>query len=310
MKPQSPSASLFISRPQRQPEDVGSYAYRAIKKYVNHILQQEKGVLARRDPEYLHQMRVGLRRLRATCKAFEFAVVLPVSDRKLKQLGKILGQARDLDVLHIWLEGYTRQANLKKSEANVLHRLKRTLEKQRKKYVVQTDKLFHSKKYKRLFKALNQWLQHPQYGNLASLPMDVALPDIQMSAVSQLLLHPGWLVTNNKNPTQLKQVHDLRKVIKNVRYQMSLFREFYGEEYRSQVSAFRQLQDVLGELQDKVVLQNFLVKFLGKKWAKKLPRLEHYLQQRHRQLWQQWLTLRQPYGSFLQRDVLHRLLLA
>ena len=288
---------------------VGDYAHAAIKKSVNHILRQEKGVLAHGDPEYLHQIRVGLRRLRSVCQTFDSVVALPVCDRDLKRIGKILGQTRDLDVLQIWLKTFEQQTKLKKSETKALHRLNRTLEKQRQRCVHQTDKLLTGRSYKRLFKAIKKWIKRPDYQPVASLPLAIALPDLQLPGISQLLLHPGWLVVDYTETTQFPQVHALRKRIKEIRYQMSLFKEFYGEDYRSQVNSFRQMQDVLGELQDEVVLQDFLTKTLGKKWSKQLPSLKHYFCQHHKQLWQRWLTLRQPYLSAAQRNSLHRLFL-
>ncbi|MEM9264885.1 MAG: CHAD domain-containing protein [Cyanobacteria bacterium P01_F01_bin.13] len=310
MKPQISSAVVQLLA-EHPPKCVGDYAHQAIKKYVNHIRKQEKGVLAHRDPEFLHQMRVGLRRLRTAREAFESALVLPdeVSQRTLKHLGKVLGRVRDLDVLQAWLARYVDQANLKKSEKNVLRILDQRLKKRRQKYVVQMDKLLHSKAYKRPLKAIKQWLERPQYQPLASLPLAVALPDLQLPIIAQLLLHPGWLVVDDTDKSDLEQVHALRKRIKGVRYQMALFRDFYGEEYRAQVNGFRQMQDLLGELQDEVVLQTFLVKTLGPKWAKKLPSLADYLQHQHRQLWQQWLDLRQPYLSVDHRNSLHQLFL-
>ncbi len=313
MKPQAISTVAYVAQlpAKTSPQYVGDYAHQAIKKYVNHIRKQEKGVLAHRDPECLHQMRVGLRRLRTVCTVFDFAIALPntVDDRALKRLGKSLGKVRDLDVLQMWFQKYTSQATLKKSETKVLRTLTRTLEKQRQKYVIQTDKLLRSQAYKRLFKTINQWLKQPQYQPLSSLPLAVALPDVQLPRISQLLLHPGWLVADDTDQAELEQVHALRKQIKGVRYQMALFREFYGEDYKVQVDTFRQMQDVLGELQDEIVLQTFLVKTLGPKWAKKLPSLEQYFRQQHQRLWQQWLTLRQPYLSMEQRTTLHQLFL-
>ncbi|MEM7065833.1 MAG: CHAD domain-containing protein [Cyanobacteria bacterium P01_B01_bin.77] len=313
MKPQTNLAISGISqRPvETSSQSVGDYAHQAIKQYVNHICQQEKGVLAHRDPEFLHQMRIGLRRLRTVCAAFDFAIALPknVNDRALKRVGKILGTSRDLDVLQIWLQTYVSQANLNKGDKKVLRILNSKLKKQRQQAIGQTDKLLHSKTYKRLLKSLGQWLKHPKYKSSSRLPMAVALPDIQLPLISHLLLHPGWLVSNDTDTQKLEQVHALRKQIKGVHYQMTIFREFYGEQYRTQIHVFKQMQDILGELQDKAVLQAFLVTALGPQWAKKSPTLNQYFRQQHQQSWQQWLTLRQPYLALEQRDVLYRLFL-
>ena len=310
MKPQALSAvSPLVAR--KPPERVGAYAHQAIKTYTRHILKQEKGVLAHQDPEFLHQMRIGLRRLRTTQTALAPAIVLPkqVNERALKRLGRVLGRVRDLDVLQSWLAKFVDQVKLKKSERKVLRRLEKTLNKQRKKYLIRMDNYLHSQGYKRLVKSIKRWLKQPQYKSLACLPLRVALPDLQLPMIGQLLMHPGWLVVDDTNMTDLDQVHDLRKYIKGVRYQMGLFREFYGEGYKTQINNFKQLQDLLGELQDEVVLQTFLVKTLGATWAKKIPSLDRYLQTQHQQLWQQWLILRQPYFALNRRNALYQLFL-
>ena len=133
------------------------------------------------------------------------------------------------------------------------------------------------------------------------------LPYLILPMLGQLLLHPGWLVTDDTHA--LEQVHDLRKRIKGVRYQMALFSDFYGEAYKNQINAFKQIQDLLGELQDEVVLQSFLVSVLGDSWMRKLPSLERYFQKQRRTLWQQWLNYRQPYLSLERRDALYHLFL-
>ncbi|MEA5462297.1 CHAD domain-containing protein [Leptothoe sp. PORK10 BA2] len=314
----SPQLVLTVSPPltkkrpdKKRPDIVGDYAHQAMQKYVNHIFKQEKGVLAHDDPEFLHQMRVGLRRLRTACKAFETVIVLPneMNDRALKQLGKVLGRVRDLDVLQDWLSRYADDVNLKKSEKEAFCTLSKALKKQQKKYVVRMDSYLRGRAYKRFVKAVGQWLKRPQYRPLSRLPLCVALPDLQLPMMGQLLQHPGWLVVDDADPTMLGQVHDLRKCIKGVRYQMALFSEFYGEEYTNQVGAFRQMQDLLGKLQDETVLRSFLVDVLGSHWAKKIPSLNQYFQQQHQTLWQQWLGLRQPYLTLDRRDALYKLFL-
>ena len=59
------------------------------------------GFLASRNPEYLHQLRVGIRRMRSTLRAFRgLAQRRPSStfDRELRSTLRILGEARDWDV--------------------------------------------------------------------------------------------------------------------------------------------------------------------------------------------------------------------
>lgn len=68
---------------------------------IAHMQANEAGVLVGKNPEYLHQLRVGLRRLRACVGLLAFVApreaFAPLAD-ELKWLGNALGPARDWDV--------------------------------------------------------------------------------------------------------------------------------------------------------------------------------------------------------------------
>src|SRR4028118_661195 len=85
---------------------LGEWAVLAISKHSEKVLKHEDDVLKDRDPEDLHQMRVGMRRLRSAMTGFAPAISLPKSAQE-KKIGKIahtLGSLRDLDVLREALE--------------------------------------------------------------------------------------------------------------------------------------------------------------------------------------------------------------
>ena len=126
--------------------------------------------------------------------------------------------------------------------------------------------------------------------------------------------HPGWLVVTcqqaSKKDTRIvpvakitlaklnqqlaeegEQLHDLRKQVKRVRYQAEFFRGIYGTAYAAQIREFRDMQKILGELQDQIVISQFLADELGSDWAKQLPTIEATFQDSRLELWQQW----QPY---------------
>src|SRR5512136_1679849 len=68
---------------------------------VQHIEGNRYGALAAADPEYLHQMRVALRRLRTAFGLFSDALPRPVAAELLEELRwltRALGRARDWDV--------------------------------------------------------------------------------------------------------------------------------------------------------------------------------------------------------------------
>lgn len=68
---------------------------------IAQLQANESGLLAGRDPEYLHQARVALRRLRSVFRLFRQPVTLPAAEQiltEIKNLGRLLGEARDWDV--------------------------------------------------------------------------------------------------------------------------------------------------------------------------------------------------------------------
>ncbi|MBA2352772.1 MAG: CYTH and CHAD domain-containing protein [Burkholderiales bacterium] len=71
---------------------------------IAHLEENEAGTLVHADPEYLHQMRVAVRRLRSAFSMFRAALSGPEFERyaeELRWLGQALGPARDWDVFTI-----------------------------------------------------------------------------------------------------------------------------------------------------------------------------------------------------------------
>ena len=81
--------------------DLGEYSHQIIQQNLQRFVDQEKAVLKDHDSEPLHQMRVGMRRLRTAVRVFEPAIVLPktVSYSSIGKIMSSLGETRDLDVL-------------------------------------------------------------------------------------------------------------------------------------------------------------------------------------------------------------------
>lgn len=73
----------------------------ALSACLHHIIANQPSILEARDPEGIHQMRIGIRRLRAAAGAFRPALGPSALDGPLaclRGLFPILGAARDLDV--------------------------------------------------------------------------------------------------------------------------------------------------------------------------------------------------------------------
>ncbi|MBD1861600.1 MULTISPECIES: CHAD domain-containing protein [Trichocoleus] len=292
---------------------LGEYAHQAIQQHFKKSVKPEAAVLQDSEPEHLHQMRVGMRRLRTALQVFGPALDLPKAANipQISKIAKKLGAVRDLDVLQPELKNRY-YPSLKKAEQKELDAVFRKLQKQRSHHFAELEKTLHRGHYQKFKKAFSRWVKHPEYQAIAEQPILKVLPDLLLPLISQLLLHPGWLVganlAQNQSSSKLDtkviqalladqetQLHDLRKQLKRVRYQTEFFTDFYDPAYAAQVEDFKNIQEVLGQIQDYSVLSEFLSAELESDLATALPTLDEQIQQRKLQLWQSWQPIQQRY---------------
>jgi CHAD domain-containing protein len=300
---------------QAKLKTLGDYAHEAIKKHLKKTLKWEKTVKKDEDPEALHQMRVGMRRLRTAVSRFELALDLSksVSDKNIGKIARRLGTLRDLDVLKESLEN-TYRPNLPQKEQKSLQTAFDALSKQREDALEGVQAIFKDEHYKSLKQGMNEWLENPSYLPVASLPMEELLPDLLLPEVSSLFLDAGWLVGTQVEKTKVvivkglkaekiekelatngEMLHTLRKQAKRVRYQMELFTELYAESYSAYVADVKNIQDILGSIQDSVVLGKWLTDVFESEIETKLPTFANLLAENRYKLWQQWQPLQERY---------------
>jgi CHAD domain-containing protein len=304
---------------------LGDYAYQAIEKHFKKTVKWEKSVRKDEDIEALHQMRVGMRRLRTAVSRFELSLDLPksVSDKNIGKIAGILGNLRDLDVLKEILENNYKPHLVQKEQASLQIAFS-TLAKQREVEVSHVHKTLKDEIYKSFKQDFQEWLERPSYQPLASLPIQQVLPDLLLPEVSKFLLHPGWMIGTqvvdsevviqpNWTPEELEHhlktqgetLHSLRKQAKRVRYQMELFTELYGESFAANLADVKRIQESLGMLQDSMVLNEWLVKIFKSEINNQLRGLTTLLAANRYQLWQQWQPMQDQYLKTETRHKFH-----
>ena len=298
-----------------QVKTLGDAAADAIEKYFRKTLAHEAEVLKDKDAEELHQMRVGMRRLRSAVTGFAPVLDLPkqAQEHKIGKVGRILGTLRDLDVM---LDSLQNQyyPNLPAEEQEVLDQVLLTLLKQRRRALKGVRAVLEHKSYQLLKRSIEDWLEEPQFRAISNLPIAEVLPDLLLPQVSEFFLHPAWLlgteyldgkvkVCDDLNAEAVAKklaaegtiLHDLRKQAKRVRYLMNLFGEFYGETYEVYVEDVKAIQECLGEIQDSEVLGEFLTDFVECDLQKELPILAGLLAENRYAAWGKWQILQRRY---------------
>ncbi|MFM7600719.1 MAG: CHAD domain-containing protein [Pseudanabaena sp.] len=308
---------------------LGDYAHQIIHQNFYRVIDQEKSVLRDQEMEPLHQMRVGMRRLRTAIQVFDNAIAFPkeVNNSSIGKIARSLGETRDLDVLQQTLIDHY-QPLLSKAEESKFDQVLKHLHQKRAQSFRELQKTINGDRYQTFKQELQDWLVQPTYTKMCSLSVLEILPDLMLPLICRLFLHSGWLVGTTmesakatlisiEEPAELNQqlrkfgnnLHDLRKQIKGVRYQTEFFAGFYEDTYAQRIEEFKTMQETLGQLQDHVVLRDFLESALKQNLAKALPTIAQMMQQESMAFWQSWQPLQEQYLSSEFRQSLRSLLM-
>ncbi len=253
------------------------------------MLANEAGTRDGADIEFLHDMRVSTRRLRAAYRIFE-----PFYERKavarfnkeLRRAGAALGAVRDLDVLIERAEAY--EAALPPEEglslAPLLTEWSARREVARRELLAYLD----GHGYRKFVEDFRTFLLTPGQGV-------VALPEGQPVAHQVRHVIPRLILERYEQVRAYEAVlpaapvttyHALRIDCKRLRYALEFFKALLGPEAANLIKQVVALQELLGALQDAHVAEGLIVAFIteqrgrverSRKQAESLPGVEAYL---------------------------------
>jgi CHAD domain-containing protein len=291
---------------------VADYVYAALQSQYVAILTYEADAIAAKDPEAIHQMRVNLRKLRSTVNACDSILNLPKiwNDLNLRKIAKTLGRLRDCDVLIETCDRY--RSDLPTNERKMLDEAIIILSHRRRKALARVKYDLESKNYYHLKLAINNWLNQPEYTATGDVALLDILPDLLLQPISKLFCHSAWWLDIDGDRIDLltesaENLHDLRKQIKYVRYSLSLFNDLEDSWYHEFMTDLKQGQKLLGNIQDCLLLEKFLLKNIGKKFNLKLPSLREIIDRDCINNWQGWEPIQQRYRN---RDIKRNLQIA
>ena len=243
------SAKAFVENVTRKATTEG-----ALRDVVAHglaVLTANIEMLLRYDdPEYVHQSRVALRRVRSAIRLFdrEHRDVPQSLAEELQWFARTLGEARDWDVL-------TDQTLPALAEGVAAQAIKSLLEKanQRRRQARQkVRKAARSPRYAALVLRGERWCMTPAPA-AAELLADAAAPALQNA--SKKLFKAGRFFA----ALTPKRRHEVRILAKRLRYALDLFSVALPKQTTARyIEALSELQDVLGQLNDASVAKTVL----------------------------------------------------
>jgi len=231
-------------------------AFRAIgESCLRQIVANAPGVIAGNAPN-LHQMRIGLRRMRAAITAFTKVVADGEKDginAELKWITNELGPARDLDVFEADILKPMAESGV--PDANFAE-TRLAFDGSRAKAYRTAVTAIHSARYRRVLLDLAEWIEAGPWTTDDKLRKKRERNIVEHAAkmlerVSKKIKKAG---TNLRELTP-KQRHKIRIKAKNLRYAVEFFASLFPDDKDAKrreaaLSALKDLQDELGALND------------------------------------------------------------
>ncbi|MBO9445320.1 CHAD domain-containing protein [Ruegeria sp. R14_0] len=234
-----------------------------IRTYISVARQNEAGVIADIDTEFLHDYRVSLRRVRSVISLFK-GVFSPEQTAELKRAFSDLmaptGRVRDLDVYLLEKEDYFRLIPPQLHDG--ARAMFKQFEKERTQALVRLSRRFRSQAYDQQMTTLAKLFADP--GNLQPGPnADRAAYEYACALIWKRYRKTCKLARSITPDTPDEDVHELRIDCKKLRYLMEFFAPLFdARAFKRIIKPLKKLQDNLGLFNDFSVQQEALHSFV------------------------------------------------
>ncbi len=224
------------------------YAQEIFCQHLTQIEKQKRGALAVRDIEYLHQLRVGIRRLTNTLWVFQDLFPKKTYQKhkaSLKKLTKVLGRARDQDVKIALIESYgakSRDAQIKKHVQILI----RTLAEERRESQEKVSAAIKEFEKEKTTLEISKSLEKP----LDTTSRQQKIKRIAIQRISSRIAQMNQRSHCVHKPQKVKELHRLRIAVRHLRYSLESFVLFYGKDIKPYLKYAKGIQGALGKTHD------------------------------------------------------------
>jgi CHAD domain-containing protein len=234
--------------------------FRAICFSCLHHLAANRAAVLKGDPEGVHQMRVGLRRLRAALSLFKPLIAgarFEAIKKDLEWLSGELGPARDFDV-------FVKQVlpPLQDHPPAGIKALKADLELRRRKGFLRAQRLVRGTRYRRVLLKTGLWLTGGDWATSTDdLRRDLRRRRLKEAARDILAARTAKIARKLKKleKKDARQRHKLRIAAKKLRYAAGFFESLFADQ-KEFAAGLKKLQSALGRLNDIRVHETFAAK--------------------------------------------------
>ncbi|GAB5470816.1 MAG: inorganic triphosphatase [Rhodospirillales bacterium] len=251
--------AMSAHRTELSRDATAGQAFEAIAKDCLQQMRTNEAALlsGNREPEAVHQLRVGVRRLRAALSLFRPLIASGVDVQLREDLGwlqNVLGPARDWDVFRLETLGPMTE---RLPETPGLTQLRTKADAVGEEAYDDAMAALRSHRYAVLLLRLELWLRNGAWCAADASDAERPVADFATEAVAKRakqVLKRG----KEQDPEVEETLHDLRIAGKKMRYALEFFRDVMKEGAREAITLSKSLQDCLGSLNDAAVSRGLL----------------------------------------------------
>ncbi|MEO6318872.1 MAG: CHAD domain-containing protein [Acidimicrobiales bacterium] len=221
---------------------------RVLANLADTIDMNLEGTIADTDPEFLHELRVAVRRTRSVLAHGKSVLTTDIRDRyrdAFGELGQVTGPPRDLDVQVMGWAAYV--SPLDSADAASLETVRVELDARRSAAHQQLSNVLRRATTRDLLDEWRAWLSDPDVGTGEHEPIGAVVAR-RIAKAQDKVIRDGRAIAPT-SPAEM--LHDLRKDAKKLRYLFECFGSLFPAKIRKAfVTQLKALQDNLGDHQD------------------------------------------------------------
>jgi len=258
------SSKLNISL---SPEWSCRVAARKIFSCLHNVMKQnEAGIKADIDTEFLHDFRVAIRRTRSALTQLKSVFPGEITDRykqDFASLGKLTNRLRDLDVYLLKRDEY--QAMLPQYLSSDLAPMFETLRRERKREHQKLVRALGTAPYEKIIASWQEFLTQPEAAQSgpaknSNKPVFELAQKFIWRKYNRVMTLGETITDDSPDP----ELHSLRIECKKLRYLLEFFASLFpANEVASLIKQLKKMQDNLGAYNDLYVEQESLKEFLS-----------------------------------------------